>query len=119
MAITVADIVARIRSEGADKVISDLGRTGVATDNLEKKTGNVSKAMVTHGKRMTAGITLPVAGMAVAFVNSASDQNEAFSALNTVYGVNSEQSKALLENARNAAGAVGLSATEYAQAATQ
>jgi len=119
MAITVADIQAKISATGAEQVVSEANKAKGASDSLTKSTGINYEKMTRAGQKLTLGVTLPLAGLGLASLNAASDQKEAFSALNAVYGEGTAEAQALTKAAYDAAGAVGLSATDYATAAVQ
>jgi hypothetical protein len=116
MAITVAEIVAKIRADGADQVVSEFKRADDATSSLTSRIGALGPKMVSAGQKATLGMTLPIAGMAVGFVMAASDLNEATTAATTTYGAAAEQ---IVAWSQNSAQAVGLSSQQYLAAATQ
>lgn len=83
MAITVAEIVAKIRAEGADQVVGEMKKAEGATSGLGSTLQNVGGSMKSVGQKATLGLTLPILGMGLTFVNAASDLNEAMSAATT------------------------------------
>lgn len=116
MAITVAEIVAKIRAEGADQVVGEMKKGEAATSSFAQTASKIGQSMVGVGQKMTLGLTLPIAGMAVGFVNAASDLNEATTAASTTYG---SAAKDIIGYSLDAATAVGLSREQYLSAATQ
>lgn len=97
----------------AIKIIADASN---AQRGLEATAGSVEKAQKSLG-RMVAPAAIALAGIVAlggAAVKSASDQQQAFGALEAVYGKNADQVKKL---AAGAATEVGLASSQYAQLA--
>ena len=116
MAITVAEIVAKIKSEGTDRFVSDMKRGESATESFGSRVSAMGSRLSGVGQRLTLGLTLPIAGFALASVNAASDLNEATTAATTTYG---QAAGLIVGYSQDAAHAVGLSQAQYLSAATQ
>lgn len=130
MALTVADIVARLRAEGANQVRSEMRSAQSATDDyvasaergsaqtqsFGKNATRLGSQLTGAGKALTLGMTVPLAGATFAMVNSASDLNEATTAASKTYGTASSE---IIRYSQDSAQAVGLSSEQYLSAATQ
>lgn len=116
MAITVAEIVAKIRSEGVDRFVSDMRQGEKATEQATGKMSKFGKSVGGIGRSLTGsaalsaasfvGITGPVLGFFGKTIDSASDLNESTSAVKTVFG---DAAKTVLDFAAGSAKAVGQS----------
>lgn len=59
-------------------------------DNLESKVKKTSRSFTDAGKKMTAGLTVPIAALGTAAVKAASDFEVAMGNLQTLYGENTD-----------------------------
>lgn len=96
------------------EILGDAKGLGRGTAEAEGKLSRLGGVAGKVGKAIAVGLAagaVAVAGLAVASVKAASDQEQAFGALESVYGKNAATVKRW---ANGAADAVGLSATSYA-----
>lgn len=114
MAITVFDVLARMRATGADEVVSEFKKGQNAGDSFSKSARKWGKDISGYGQKATLGLTAPILGFTAFAIKQASDLNESQSAVRTAFGKTSDQ---IISSSKAAAGAVGLSSQAYDQAA--
>src|SRR5689334_22791493 len=103
MAITVADLLVRFASDttGAEQGIE---RVDNQIEGLDKRIGAVGKSMQDAGTKLTAGVTVPILGAAVAAVGFASDLSESTNKVQVVFGNQASAVSAFADNADTALG---------------
>lgn len=109
MAITVAEIVAKIRAEGANQVVGEMRKGEQATTGFTKKIGGLGRSLTGTAALSAAsfvGITGPVLGFFGKTIDSASDLNESTSAVKTVFG---DAAGTILNFSKTSATSLGLS----------
>ena len=108
---TAATISARLVLDSKD-FKKGLGEAESKASGFSDKMKNIGGQMQNVGKKMTAGLTLPIIGGLTLAVNAASDLEESTNALNTVFG---EGADVLLKYGENSATSVGLAQSEFNQ----
>jgi hypothetical protein len=117
MALTVMDLVAKFRSQGVGDVVSDANKGKKATEGYAGSLTKMGKSLTGTAALSVAsfaGITGPVLGFFGKSVDSASDLNEATSAVKTVFG---DAAGTILKFGSNSATALGQSQTAVLGAA--
>ena len=114
--------MAGVLAELITRIIADNARFNRETEKSEKKVESFERRMVKMGHRlaaigaqMTKFVTLPIIGLGVAMVKSASDLGESINAVNVTFGASG---KIITDWSQNASKEVGLTATEINSAAT-
>src|SRR3990167_191082 len=114
--------MAGVLAELITRIIADNARFNRETEKSEKKVESFERRMVKMGHRlaaigaqMTKFVTLPIIGLGVAMVKSASDLGESINAVNVTFGASG---KIITDWSHNASKEVGLTATEINSAAT-
>jgi len=117
MAITI-NVVGQYDDRDIKKAIADLknlqGAAGTASTSMADKFASIGKSMESVGKKMTAGLTLPIVGAGAMAVKFASDLAESTSKAEVVFG---NQADAVKKFASNAASAMGMSSQQALEAA--
>src|SRR3989304_383720 len=96
-----------LKMSGADKVKGDV--TG-----LEKALKTMGTSAMRTGGILTAGVTLPLVGMATVAVKAASDLAESMNKVNVVFGESAVEVKEFSENAASSLGMSNQAALEAA-----
>jgi hypothetical protein len=114
----------QIAIEAIDKASGTFGKVGNELDALDgkaKKTADgfskldaAANKMVGIGSKLTIGVTLPIAGIAVAATKAASDLSETTNKIDTLFGTSS---KAIQEWSKTSSTALGQSRKQALDAA--
>ncbi|WP_121665237.1 phage tail tape measure protein [Mesonia aquimarina] len=83
---------------------ADLKQFSSQLQNAQKQLNKAGKQMQNVGRNLTLGVTLPVAGLGVAFVKAASDAEETSAKFDTVFSSISESAKESADILRNSYG---------------
>lgn len=112
MSATVAEVLVKMKGEGADDVIRETGRAEKATKSMTDRIGGMGRKLTGEAALTVAsfaGLTGPIIGLGALVVNSASDQNEAITKTQVVFG---DSANDMIAWSNTAATSFGLSKTQ-------
>lgn len=109
---TISELVVKIAAD-ASELQKGVNTALTQFDRLTKASNVAAEKMVSFGKSMTIGLTLPIAAAGVAMIKLASDTGESLNAASVVFKNSTATIKAWGENAAEQA---GLTRSEFYQA---
>lgn len=125
MGITVAELTARLAMD-ATQFQSGLAKAQQDADtfagNASKKMSAAGDAMTSAGKKMTLGLTLPIAGAGAAAIKMAGDFEQSLSVLQAVSGATGAEMAQISQRAKDLGADIalpGASAKDAAEAMTE
>lgn len=86
------------------KLVGDVSDYEKAMEQAEQKFKTTGDALTGAGKKLTAGVTLPIVGMGLVAVNAASDMEESLSKVGVVFGENADDIVAWSESSATSMG---------------
>lgn len=93
--------------------VDDNASAGIA--NVDKKVAGLSKSMTSMGKKMTAGITAPLAGFAAASIKTVAEFDDTMSSVKAISGATGKEFDDLRDKAKELGRTTAFSASQAAE----